>query len=420
MVTNWAERTYLSSSAPIKDKTSTLIINSLEFLFKGPPHGKNQFLSILENWVEIILSDERSIAGYQSHHTLITAAQKVLGAPNIRSKIDIAREIDRATNLHYSDRTKRTKLYQKIKSRYTNRSTPQQPTKPIGVSLSEDEEAALREIHESFNVYKQYAMEQCLEYAYALSKKGKKQVMSTAAPFLERGKCESITIRLSTTAQEKLLGLTRNLNKHQLNELMGRNKVSQSAALGLAIKLYAYDLGLVSNNSDASGYGDGTEVLTEEPPTDKEAPRKRDPGQSHYVSSGYSSDMTTPEDDMVEPISTHIENPSNSVAPVQEPRPILDKQPEALPLNPATSGASTNTTAASGQPLVYDQGQSLPTQHQAPPAQEQHVHDSAHIPGANLSKPTSNSPSNRSHSETKSISAYDLVIKLRKEKQEND
>lgn len=419
-VTAWANIVYLNSSIPKKEKTITLIINGLEFLFTSPKHEQNRFLSILESWVKIIDSDEKSLSGYKSHHTLAIAARKALNVPNIKGKTGIAEEIDRTTNFQHADLSERRRYYQKIRNTYTSRSTPQQPTKPIGVTFAEDEEEALWQIQESFKWYKQDTLEKCVEYAYALSKKGKKRVMLETAPFLARGKCEGTTIRLSTTALAKLHDLTRNLNKHQL---MGGKNISRSAALGLAIKLYADHLSLGSDHRDANGYGDRADVLTEELPTNKGGRRKqRDPGQSHYVSLAHRAPAKPPEDGMEGAISTYLESLSASASPAQVSQPAPDEQPEAVPLNPASPSATNNVIAVSSQALVSDQGQPPPAQHHAAPPKEQDMYDVDHNQGATPNKPTPSSLSNRSSSQTKPMSVFELAIELREKrrKDQND
>ena len=215
----------------------SIIIKTLEYRDRAAPYQLKKLDALLESWQKIISADANFLAGFENRNTLFAAAKKACNTDSITSKLKVSEAIDKATNFKYSDLAARSIIHRKINQLYTSRVDPlKDSSNPIVYTLTIDEIEALEYICCQYGLNKTQAVSLCVESAYKVSKKPKKQLEEYANQLLYRSETKRTSVRVYPDTTQKLNEVTLKLNKLKATQ---NRTISKSAAAGWAIKLYA-------------------------------------------------------------------------------------------------------------------------------------------------------------------------------------
>lgn len=216
-----------------------LLLKVMDFHDRASNYQILTLISILESWHNIVYLDYKSLSRYKSSHTLYLVASKACGGATIKSNQSIAAEIDRATNYQYHDLKARVKIYRAIDRLYTQRTIkPEQQSVGRSYTLAQDEVEIFVFLLKQHKGNKGMLIENCINCAIQKIKKNKEALMSHTIETRKKAPPITINIRLMQQTVNLLSDLVKDLNK---SKIFFPSVVKNSAAIGLALKLYVAD-----------------------------------------------------------------------------------------------------------------------------------------------------------------------------------
>lgn len=222
-----------------KSGVPSLLLKVLDFHDRASNYQISTLISILESWHNIVYLDYKSLSRYKSPHTLYLVASKACGGATIKSKQNIAAKIDRATNYQYHDLKARVKIYRAIDRLYTQRTiNPEQQSVGRSYTLAQDEMEIFVFLLKQHKGNKGMLIENCINCAIQKIKKNKEALMSHTIETRRKATTTKINIRLMQQTVSLLNDLVKDLNK---SKVFYPSIVKNSAAIGLALKLYVAD-----------------------------------------------------------------------------------------------------------------------------------------------------------------------------------
>lgn len=222
-----------------KSGVPSLLLKVLDFHDRASNYQISTLISILESWHNIVYLDYKSLSRYKSPHTLYLVASKACGGATIKSKQNIAAEIDRATNYQYHDLQDRAKIYRAIDRLYTKRTIkPEQQSVERSYTLAQDEAIIFDYLLSQHKGNQGMLIENCINNTLKKIKKNKNILMSYTIETRRKATTTKINIRLMQQTVSLLNDLVKDLNK---SKVFYPSIVKNSAAIGLALKLYVAD-----------------------------------------------------------------------------------------------------------------------------------------------------------------------------------